>query len=75
MLNEVPGYWKPSRAVRSRLLGWWYVSIGAGFILLAVNRLIVGDAPWLIAIRFVIAAGFLVLGYLELKHHASSSGR
>jgi hypothetical protein len=52
---------------RSRLFGWWYLSIGAGFVLLAVHRIIAGEARWLIAIRFLIAAGFFVLGYLELK--------
>jgi hypothetical protein len=35
--------------------------------MLAVNRIIVGDTPWLIAIRFLIAAGFLALGYFELR--------
>jgi hypothetical protein len=56
--------WPPSR---SALFGWWYVSIGAGFLLLALNRLIVGGVPWLVAIRFLIAAGFFILGYFELK--------
>jgi len=52
---------------RSRLFGWWYLSIGAGFVLLAVNRTMVGEARWLIAIRFFIAVGFFALGYFELK--------
>ena len=52
---------------RSRLLGWWYLSIGAGFVLLAVHRMMIGEARRLIAIRLLIAAGFFLLGYLELK--------
>ncbi len=53
--------------MRSRLFGWWYLSIGAGFTLLAIDRWMRGGIPWLTAIRFAIAAGFFVLGYLELK--------
>jgi hypothetical protein len=52
---------------RSQLFGWWYITIGIGFLLLGVDRLILGGVPWLIAIRFVIAAGFVLLGYLELR--------
>jgi hypothetical protein len=57
----------PVRSLRSTIFGWWYITIGAGFLLLAVNRIIIGDALWQIALRFVISAGFFVLGYLELK--------
>ena len=55
------------RPLRSTVFGWWYASIGAGFLLLAVNRLIVGEAAWRIALRIVIAAGFFILARLELK--------
>lgn len=57
----------PAPSLRSKLFGWWYVTIGAGFVLLAVNRILIGGVPWLIGIRFAIAAGFFVLGYFELK--------
>jgi len=57
----------PGPSLKSKLFGWWYVTIGAGFFLLAVNRILVGGVPWLIGIRFAIAAGFFVLGYFELK--------
>ncbi len=63
---------KPERSRRPTLFGWWYLSIGAGFVLLAVNRLLVGDVPWLIGIRFLIGAGFFLLGYLELKRRGTS---
>ncbi len=58
---------KPSRKMRSQLFGWWYLTIGAGFVLLAAQRLLIGGAGWLIALRLVIAAGFFVLGYFELS--------
>ena len=53
----------PSR----RIFGWWYISIGVGFLLLAINRLILGERPWLILIRLVIAVGFGALGYFEIR--------
>jgi hypothetical protein len=58
---------KNRRSLRSTLFGWWYVMIGLGFLLLAINRILIGGVPWLIAIRLVISAGFFLLGYLELS--------
>jgi hypothetical protein len=58
---------KPSRELRSKLFGWWYLTIGAGFVLLAAQRVIIGGSKWLIALRCVIAAGFFLLGYFELS--------
>lgn len=57
----------PGPSVRSKLFGWWYLTIGAGFLLLGVNRLLLGETAWLVSLRFLIAAGFFVLGYFELK--------
>jgi hypothetical protein len=52
---------------RARLLGWWYVSIGLGFGLLALRNLLYGAGPWSIVLRAVIAAGFLILGVITLS--------
>jgi hypothetical protein len=52
---------------RARLLGWWYVSIGLGFGLLALRYLIYRAGFWSIVLRAVIAAGFLILGVITLK--------
>ena len=57
----------PPPKLRSRWFALWYFSIALGFMLLAVNRALVGERAWLIALRFVIAAGFAALGYLELR--------
>ena len=46
---------------------WWYSAIALGFLLLAVNRAIVGERPWLIGVRAVIALGFAVLAALEFR--------
>jgi len=51
---------------RSSLFGWWYLTIGAGFTLLAVQRILAGGVPWLIWLRLVIAAGFFWLSWAEL---------
>jgi hypothetical protein len=51
------------RNLRSgRLLGYWYVCIGIGFGLLGLRNLLAGAAPWTIALRWIVALGFLVLG-------------
>jgi hypothetical protein len=52
---------------RARLMGWWYVSIGLGFALLALRNYIYGARPWSIVLRGVIAAGFLILGITTLR--------
>jgi len=52
---------------RARLLGWWYVSIGLGFGLLAVRNFIYGARPASIVLRAVIAAGFVILGVTTLR--------
>jgi hypothetical protein len=58
----------PERSSRSkRLWGWWYVCIGAGFILLGLRYLIAGITGWPVALRWVIAAGFLLLGAGTLR--------
>ncbi len=31
---------------RARMLGWWYVCIGGGFILLAIRSALRGDTIW-----------------------------
>jgi hypothetical protein len=50
-----------------RWFAWWYLTISLGFLLLAVNRAIVGEAFWLIGIRLIISAGFAILAFLEFR--------
>jgi hypothetical protein len=61
---------QPDPDRRSKWLTWWYFSIAAGFFLLAIQRIIIGDVPWRIAARFLLAFGFLVLGYHQSKQTA-----
>ena len=51
----------------SKLFGWWYLSIGAGFFLLGIYYLLRGQALWMIVLRWIIAAGFIALGSAELR--------
>ncbi|HEX8985595.1 MAG TPA: hypothetical protein VF767_09195 [Bryobacteraceae bacterium] len=51
---------------RTRLFGWWYASIGAGFMLLGVSRLLAGERMMLVVLRWLIGAGFFALAYFEL---------
>ncbi|MBI1791990.1 MAG: hypothetical protein HYR60_31065 [Acidobacteria bacterium] len=46
---------------------WWYISIGLGFLLLGLRAVIVGERPWRIAVRWLIAAAFLLMGTLGFR--------
>lgn len=63
------------RTTRSRLFGWWYLSIGAGFVLLGINRWLQGERLWLVLLRWAIAAGFFLLGGAEFRSGISSGKR
>jgi hypothetical protein len=52
-----------------RFYAWWYFTIAVGFLLLAINKALIGEKAWLIVLRVVIAAGFGLLGYAELRSH------
>jgi hypothetical protein len=49
------------------MFGWWYVCIGLGFALLAVRSVLRADQAWSIAVRSVIAVGFIALGVDALR--------
>ena len=51
---------------KHRVLGWWYFCIATGFVLLGFSRQLKGERLWVIALRYVVAAGFFALAYLEL---------
>jgi hypothetical protein len=52
---------------RAWWFGWWYVSLGAGFVLLGLRAWLLGARFWTVVLRWVIAAGFFALGWLELR--------
>jgi len=51
----------------SRLFGWWYFCVGLGFILLGIRNWMVRAPRWSVALRFVIAAGFLILAFAVFR--------
>ena len=53
--------------LRNKLFAWWYFAIAAGFVLLGINRWVIGERMWLIILRFAIAVGFLLLGWATLR--------
>jgi hypothetical protein len=56
------------RGFQSRHWGWWYLSIGLGFLLLAIVQSMRGFGPGRVAIRLVIALGFALLGAMQFRY-------
>jgi hypothetical protein len=55
------------RGFQSRHWGWWYLSIGLGFLLLAMVYLLRGAGLAPIALRVVVASGFVLLGWMQFR--------
>jgi hypothetical protein len=45
----------------------WFFSIAAGFLLLAIRSHLLGGRLSLTLLRLVIAAGFAILGYYQMR--------
>lgn len=58
---------KPEPWWNAGIFGWWYVTLGVGFLLLGLNQIFVGGGRWASGLRLVVAAGFFALGYSQLK--------
>jgi hypothetical protein len=52
---------------RQRLFAAWYFCIGVGFLLLGIRAYLLGAAFWTVVLRWVVAAGFVALAWLELE--------
>ena len=68
--NGVRPATKPTTGLtRSRLsarwMAWWYFTIAAGFLALAISRALAGGNKWLVGLRILIAIGFALLGWIE----------
>jgi len=55
------------RGFQSRHWGWWYLSIGLGFLLLAIVHIIRGAGLPVTALRIVIAIGFALLASMQFR--------
>jgi hypothetical protein len=56
--------------MRRRLYAAWYFCIAAGFLLLGIRAQLLGAAVWTVVLRWIIAAGFCLLAWLELRRKA-----
>jgi len=53
--------------LRKRIFAWWYFAIAGGFLLLAVNRLLLGQRAGLVLAQLTTAAAFLLFGLMSWK--------
>jgi hypothetical protein len=51
--------------LRTRMFAWWYFTIAGGFLLLAINRFLLGQRAGLVLAQFVAAAAFALFGLLS----------
>jgi hypothetical protein len=56
------------RGFQSKYWGWWYVSIGVGFLLLAIVNTMRGGHLAAVAVRIAIAIGFALLGLMQFRY-------
>jgi hypothetical protein len=55
------------RWFQSKHWGWWYLSIGLGFLVLAIVYLIQGAGSAAVLLRLGVAVGFALLGWMQLR--------
>jgi len=55
------------RGFQSRHWGWWYPSIGLGFLLLAIVHVLQGAGLVAIVLRIAVAAGFVLFGWMQFR--------
>jgi hypothetical protein len=56
------------RRFESRHWGWWYLSIGIGFLLLGIVHLLDGAGFAAFALRIGVAAGFGILSWMQFHY-------
>jgi hypothetical protein len=55
------------RGFQSKRWGWWYLSIGLGFLLLAIVHQLQGASVGAVALHVVVAFGFVLLGWMQFR--------
>ena len=53
--------------LRTRMFAWWYFMIAGGFLLLAINRWLLGQRAGLVIAQLAAAAAFLLFGLMAWK--------
>jgi hypothetical protein len=51
--------------LRTRPFAWWYFTIAGGFLLLAINRWLLGQRAGLVLAQLVTAAAFVLFGLMS----------
>ena len=55
------------RGFQSKHWGWWYLSIGVGFLLLAIVHQLQGARVGAVVLRIVVAIGFVLLSWMQFR--------
>jgi hypothetical protein len=53
--------------LRTRMVAWWYFTIAGGFLLLGINRWLLGQRAGLVLAQFAASAAFALFGLLSWK--------
>lgn len=53
--------------LRSRMFAWWYFTIAGGFLLLAINRWLLGQRAGLVVAQLDAAGAFTLFGAMSWK--------
>lgn len=61
---------RPAFQTRLTWMALWFFCIAAGFLLLAIRSYLLGGRFSLTLLRLVIAAGFAILGYYQMRSPA-----
>jgi hypothetical protein len=56
------------RGFQSRHWGWWYLSIGVGYLLLAIVNSLKGARLAGVILRIVVALGFAMLAGIQFRY-------
>jgi hypothetical protein len=56
------------RGFQSKHWGWWYLSIGLGFLLLAIVHLLMGARLLAVVLRVIVAIGFVLLASMQFRY-------
>ena len=56
------------RGFQSRHWGWWYLSIGVGYLLLAIVNSLQGARLAGVILRIVVALGFAMLAGIQFRY-------
>jgi hypothetical protein len=55
------------RGFQSKHWGWWYLSIGVGFLLLAIVHQLQGAGFRAVALHVAVAFGFVLLSWMQFR--------